>query len=266
MKNEDLKKIYDAAYSRGEGKHYTRLLFSGGKLTEDKKAVLNLIKWKGKKVLDMGCGTGEMAYLIAKKKALSVHGVDFSSEAILAAKSKYQLSNLEYRVGDLKEIKGRYDVIVSMGTLEHTDDPFQILKSQKKLLTESGELVLTCPNWINPRGYILQTLAKLFDAKITLADLHYLTPVEFELWAKKLNMKLSWKTVDHDWAHGRKLVADLSRRIPNVLRDSNLLVSQTRIDEFVSWIDTHVVPFEKNTKHGGVTGVYSLTKKYGQST
>ena len=87
--------------------------------------------------------------------------------------------------------KGKYDVIVSLGTLEHMDDPLRSLMHLKSLLLPGGKLVLTCPNWSNPRGYMLLTLYFLFNAPITLADLNYLTPVEFQKWAKKLKMKLN---------------------------------------------------------------------------
>ena len=258
-KNSDLKKIYNKAYRKGEKKHYTRLLLSKGKLTNDKRAVLDLISWKGKKVLDVGCGTGEMASLIAKKGA-TVVGIDYSPEAIALALSAHRHTNLEFRVADLKQIKEKYDVIISLGTLEHTDNPFVTLRSLATHVKKGGSLILTCPNWLNPRGYILQTLWHLFRAKITLADIHYLTPLEFEQWAKKLRMRLSWKTVDHDWAHGSGLVVDFKRRIPNVLRDSDLPSKKEYIDGFIQWIETHISVIEQDTPFGGVTGVYHLKK------
>jgi 2-polyprenyl-3-methyl-5-hydroxy-6-metoxy-1,4-benzoquinol methylase len=258
--NKELKKVYNAAYKKGENQHYTRLIFSKGKLTNDKKAILAELSWKGKRVLDVGCGTGEVAYRIAKKGG-HVTGIDYSVEAISVAMEKYRHPNLEYRVMDLKEIDGTFDVVISMGTLEHTDDPFGVLKELASHVKKGGSLILTCPNWLNPRGYMLQTLARLFRAKITLADIHYLTPVEFSHWAKLLKLSLKWKTVDHDWGHGKKLVEDFRRRIPNVLRDSNLPTRPEWVDEYISWIESHIVPFERSTKYGGVTGVYHLRKK-----
>ncbi len=259
--NKTVKKVYNAAYKKGETQHYTRLIFSKGKLTEDKKAILGEVSWKGKRVLDVGCGTGEVAFRIARSGAREVVGIDYSPEAISAAHSRGKMTNLRFVLGDAKDIEGEFDVVISMGTLEHVDDPFSTLKQLARHVKKGGSLLLTCPNWLNPRGYMLQTLAQLFDAKITLADIHYLTPVEFTAWAKKLRMKLAWKTVDHDWAHGKRLVVDFARRIPNVLRDSKLPTSQERIDAFLTWIETHVVPMEKDTPFGGVTGVYHLRKQ-----
>jgi len=40
------------------------------------------------------------------------------------------------------------------------------------------------------------TLWRLFNSLITLADLHYQTPINFQEYAKKLNMNFKWRTID----------------------------------------------------------------------
>lgn len=70
---------------------------------------------------------------------------------------------------------------------------FLILQLEK---VSGSKIILTNPNWANLRGRILMTLQYPFDAPITLADLHYLTPVTHTKWAKKLKMDLKWKTFD----------------------------------------------------------------------
>lgn len=260
MQNKDLASFYNSVYKKGEKGHYTSLLLSGDKVPPAKAEVIKEILWKGKTVLDAGCGTGELAYLIAKKGAKRVIGVDYSQEAILVAKKTYQLANLEFVCSDIAYIKGTFDVITTLGTIEHTDDPLGVLKQLKKMLKPGGSLIVTCPNWINPRGYMLLTLKHLFDAKITLADIHFITPIEMQDWAKKLGMKLSWKTVEHEWAHGKKCITDFERRLPNVARDSALHTDIKKILHHINWLEIHMVPIEKNTKYGGAVGVYYLKK------
>lgn len=261
-KNKDLKKFYDSVYKKGERKHYTPLLLFGDKVPPAKAEVLREISWKGKIVLDAGCGTGELAGLIAKKGAKRVVGVDYSKDAIVAAKTSWQNSNLEFFQKDLNDIKEKFDVVVSLGTLEHLDEPLEALKKLKNLVKPKGSLIITCPNWTNPRGYILQTLRHLFDAKITLADIHYFSPLDFTNFAKKLNMKLTWRTIDHSWAHGEKLVKDFTRRLPNVLlKDKRFKTDPVRITGFVSWIENTVVPIESKKPHSGAVGLYHLRNK-----
>ncbi|TSD03519.1 MAG: 3-demethylubiquinone-9 3-methyltransferase [Parcubacteria group bacterium Greene0714_36] len=225
-----------------------------------REEVLKAISWKGKRVLDAGCGTGELAYRIARRGAEFVHGVDFSKEAIAVAVRHYSSANLVYACADLGTVREKFDVIVSLGTLEHMDNPFACLRALKAMLKPDGQIIVTCPNWTNPRGYMLLTLWYLFRARITLADLHYFTPIEFIGWARKLNMTLSWRTVDQDWAHGEKLIADLTRRLPNVMRDSKLPTTEARIKEFIAWVARHVLPLEKDAPHTGAIGVYHLRK------
>lgn len=258
MKNQSLRSFYDRVYRKGERGHYTSLLLSGDKVPPAKKEVLKEIPWCGKRVLDAGCGTGELAYLIARRGAKEVMGVDYSQEAIKEAQKKYRHPALVFICGDLQKASGKFDVIVSLGTLEHLNNPLAALKRFKGMLKEQGSLIITCPNWTNPRGYMLMTLYHLFGAKITLADLHHFTPVDFEGFAEKLRMKLRWRTVEHDWAYGDKLIRDFEKRLPNVARDSKLPMDKKRIGKFIEWIGKNVVPLEVRSEHGGAVGLYHL--------
>jgi ubiquinone biosynthesis O-methyltransferase len=258
MKNQDLITFYDGVYKKGEKKHYTRLLFKQGQsdLPIDEAEVLKALKWKNKRVLDVGCGTGLMAHEIAKAGAKKVVGIDFSPDAIKTARAEHSHPLLDFMVEDVKNHRQKYDVIISLGTLEHMDKPLEILKLLKKRLNPGGQILITSPNWSNPRGYILQTLRFLFDAPITLADLHYLTPVEFEAWAKKLDMKLSWSTFDFDWAQGEKLLKDFERRLPNVLRDMKITGKEKEIKNFIEWVKTHILTLRHDAAWSGATGLY----------
>jgi len=208
-KNKTLRKFYDKVYVKGEKKHFTTYRESSS--TSEIKEVLKQISWKSKTVLDVGCGTGFFAFSVAKRGA-RVLGIDFSEEAIEIANSQYLHKNLEFKSIDVGKIKEKFDVIVSNGTLEHLDDPLKTLKLFKKHLNPNGKIIITSPNWTNPRGYVLLTLLYLFKAPITLVDLHYFTPVDFQNFAKKLGMKLTWKTFDRSWSHGDILIKDFEKR------------------------------------------------------
>lgn len=213
------------------------------------------MSWKGKKVLDVGCGTGLFAYRSAKKGA-NVLGIDFSEAAINIARKKYKIPNLRFEKLNATEIQDKFDVIVSIGTLEHLDNPLKMLKIFKNHLKSNGRIIITSPNWTNPRGYILMTLWYLFKAPITLADLHYLTPLDFMRLANKLNMVIRWKTIDRSWAHGDVLIKDLIRRIPRVLKDAGLPTNSKNISNFIKWLETNVILLDNSLPHSGAIGVY----------
>lgn len=262
-RNKDLKKFYNSVYTKGEKKHFTSFL-AKGTTTSEMKEILKEILWKNKLVLDVGCGTGLFAYMVAKKGAKKVVGIDYSNEAIKIARESHRHQNLQYSNIDVKSIKEKYDVIVSIGTLEHMDDPLKILKIMKSHLAPNGKIIITSPNWTNPRGYILMTLFLLFNSPITLADLHYQTPIDFQNYANKLKMNLKWKTIDKSWAHGEILIKDFQRRIPNVLRDSKLPNNPKNVQKIINWIQNNVLPFDNSLKHSGAIGfyVFSFKKKF----
>ena len=249
--NIELKKIYDKTFKK---KNRVRE-------TDEFKEVLKMDKWKGKHILDVGCGTGRLAYMIAKKGG-KVKGIDYSTTAIKTAQSKYNHPNLSYEKVDVsKNISEKYDIIISIGTLEHMDKPYSMLKKFKNHLEPKGKIILTSPNWTNARGFILMTLQMLFDAPITLADLHYFTPVDFMRWAKKLELKLSWKTIEYSWGNGDKMIDDLKNRLPKIFKDVKLGVKQKNINLFLKWINQKVVPVIQSSEENGAIGIYVLSKK-----
>ena len=257
QQNKKLKKFYDKVYLKGEKKHFTA---KDSRSRLEATEVLKQISWKSKKVLDVGCGTGFFAYS-ATKKGGQVLGIDYSIEAINIAKSQYSHPNLEFKNIDVKKIKEKFDVIVSNGTLEHMDDPLKMLKLFKKCLNPKGCIIITSPNWTNPRGYMLLTLWYLFKAPITLADLHYFTLIDFQNFAKKLGMKLIWKTFDRSWSAGDVLISDFKKKLPNVLHDIRLLSNEKQIDSFVQWIKTNITPLNNDLPHSGATGLYVFSFK-----
>ena len=131
VQNSKLKTFYNKVYKKGESKHFTSFVTKGTP-TNELNEVLKELNWKNKAVLDVGCGTGLFAHKVSKLGPKQVLGIDFSKEAIEIAIQTHKNNNLQYQVLDVKEIKSKYDVIVSLGTLEHMDNPLKTLKILKK--------------------------------------------------------------------------------------------------------------------------------------
>ena len=258
-KNKELEAFYQAVYLKGEKKHFTPFLAKGNTSTEAQE-VINEIDWDDKIVLDVGCGTGNFANAVAKKGAKHVLGIDFAEEAIRIAKKRYKQKKLDFKIQDVKQLDKKFDVIVSIGTIEHMDNPIMILKKFKKCLNSNGKIIITTPNWTNPRGYILMTLWFLFNAPITLADLHYLTPNDHLNMAKKLNMKIKWRTIEQSWGNGDVMIKDFQRRIPNVMRDMGIKIEQKQIKQFLKWLKTNVVSMDNSLPQNGAIGLYVYSK------
>lgn len=107
-------------------------------------------------VLEIGCGTGEIAYWIAEKKAfVNILGTDICEPFIQYAKQQYQLSNLEYDILDFnhpEKLNGKqFDYIIGNGILHHLYYGLdEALLQFKKLLLPGGKIVFMEPNIYNP--------------------------------------------------------------------------------------------------------------------
>ena len=88
---------------------------------------------KGERVLDVGCGSGHLARLLAEKSGCAVVGIDKDAEKISLARSLHAHPDLELVAGDatISVPEGRYDVVILSNVLEHLTDRSQFLKRLK---------------------------------------------------------------------------------------------------------------------------------------
>ncbi|MBX9829370.1 MAG: glycosyltransferase [Xanthobacteraceae bacterium] len=103
---------------------------------------------EGKRVLDLGCGTGEL--LNALKPAEGV-GIDFSRAMIDNARRTH--SHLTFLHGDVEELDdiaglgGPFDVIVLSDALGSLDDCLQTLRSLHRYCAPHTRIIVSYPAW-----------------------------------------------------------------------------------------------------------------------
>lgn len=123
-------------------------------------------------ILEIGCGTGEVAFWIAQRTPALVLATDLCSPFIEDAKRKYILPNLHFEVlnfHDADKIKGRtFDYIIGNGILHHlVRDLDGSLLRIRALLRSGGKIIFLEPNYHNPYIFsiftfpILRRLARL---------------------------------------------------------------------------------------------------------
>lgn len=85
-------------------------------------------------VLDIGCGSGALAYDLSKK-VKKIVGIDISQVNIKTAKEKYPAPNIKYIVGDAVEynFNQKFDAIILSNVLEHIEKRKEFLNKIKKL-------------------------------------------------------------------------------------------------------------------------------------
>ncbi len=102
----------------------------------------------GKRVLDIACGEGYGANLLAATAA-QVIGVDIASEVIAHARQAYRKENLIFREGSCLNIPVEdhsIDLVVSFETIEHIDEPLAFLQEIKRVLAVDGALIMSSPD------------------------------------------------------------------------------------------------------------------------
>lgn len=119
----------------------------------------------GSRVVDIACGCGYGSWIL-KEAGHEVTGVDISDEAISYAQQHYK--GPTYTCQKAEDVKGEWDAIVTLETLEHIATPEVVLNLQAPLL------IASVPNEEKYR----------FSEKKFAADayphLRHYTPQEFE--------------------------------------------------------------------------------------
>ena len=102
---------------------------------------------EGKSALDVGCGAGLLAEPLARLGA-TVTGVDATPEVIAVAREHAAAMGLtiDYRVGDVQELEGQFDLITCMEVIEHVADPALFVRALAKRLAPDGLLIMSTPN------------------------------------------------------------------------------------------------------------------------
>lgn len=130
------------------------------------RAIVRNYDWRGKRILDVGCGDGSYSLELAKLGVEEVLGIDPAEAAIEVASAKahrlkladvvrFQTGNI-YALGNLLE-PGRFDCIVLRGVLHHLPDAARAIRSLSKF---EGSLLVLEPNGNNPVLKLIERFSK----------------------------------------------------------------------------------------------------------
>lgn len=105
--------------------------------------------WKGKKVLEVGCGIGTDTTNFARAGAL-VTAVDLSDESLALARQRidvFGLDNVTFYQANAEELADvvppdTYDLVYSFGVIHHTPHPEKAIGQIRQFMDERSELRL----------------------------------------------------------------------------------------------------------------------------
>jgi SAM-dependent methyltransferase len=103
---------------------------------------------RGKRALDAGCGAGYGSAELARA-ALSVVGIDSSSDAIEFARATYPMPNLTFEQASCEMLPyadGSFDLIVAFEVIEHLTGWPRFLREARRTLAPNGQFIVSTPN------------------------------------------------------------------------------------------------------------------------
>ena len=96
-------------------------------------------------ILDVGTGGGEFAYLL-KSMGHDLHGIEPNRGYADYSVAEYELNLQIGFIQDSRFSDEYFDIITIWHVLEHTEDPYFVLRKLHKLLKPQGVLVVEVPN------------------------------------------------------------------------------------------------------------------------
>jgi len=185
-------------------------------LAEAQEAKLELICRKlalepGMCVLDIGCGWGSFMGYAAERYGVRCTGVTVSAEQQSWARERYAGLPLEFLLQDYREVRGRFDRIVSVGMFEHVGrkNHRRFFEVVARCLADDGLLLLhtigknrrhSAPDpWVDryifPNGDLpsLGQIGDALDGLLVLEDLHsFGADYDKTLMAWHANFEAAW--------------------------------------------------------------------------
>lgn len=113
------------------------------------KQVINLIKGKKGKLLDVGCKEG-LFLDMAKKADYQTFGAEMNPKFCRHVKDRHNVFMGSF---DELDMDNKYNVVTMIEMLEHTINPEKIIDKATEVLDKSGTIVVVVPN---PRFHLLK--------------------------------------------------------------------------------------------------------------
>ena len=162
----------------------------------------------GMKVLDIGCGWGDLALYLAALENVEVLGVTLSREQQALASERARAAGMADRVKfelrDYRDVTGPFDRIVSVGMFEHVGvhhyDEF--FKKVNSLMPDDGVMVLHSIGHMSPPGMASAWLRKYIFPGAYSPALSEVFPVleQNKLWVTDLEfLRVHYATTLKHW-------------------------------------------------------------------
>ena len=98
------------------------------------------------KVVDLGCGTGELTrHIVDTLPNSNVTGID-NSPQMLEKASQHSISNLRFQQGDQSQLTGEWDLIFSNAALQWSENHSELIPRLYERLAPGGQIAVQVPS------------------------------------------------------------------------------------------------------------------------
>lgn len=153
---------------------------------------------KRSRIVDVGCGSGLLLYILKNAGFHNVLGIDPFIESTI----KYK-NGLVIRKESIHDLGGQWDLVMLHHAFEHVPDPIETLQSVHRVLADGGMCLIRVPiassyawqaygtNWVQldaPRHFFLHTVESMrvaaAQAGLSLERVAY-DSTEFQFWGSE---------------------------------------------------------------------------------
>lgn len=132
--------------------------------TRDLQRLLGEEVRPGMHVLEIGFAPGKQLASLAARRGARVAGVDYSETGVRHARELFSALGLEgdLRCEDVFQTsfeRARFDVVYSVGVIEHFEDPSELVRIHVELLRPGGTALIFIPHY----GGVYGSLQRRFD-------------------------------------------------------------------------------------------------------
>ncbi len=183
-------------------------------------------EWRGKKILDVGCGIGRNSYWALHNGAESALCIDVDERTLAAAKnnlSEYSNAIIKYQsIYDLA-LHEQFDIAFSIGVIHHLENPQLAIKNMIHALKPEGKILIWLYGFENNEWIVrfFNPFRKLLFSRLPLSVVYALSlPLTVSLW---LFLRLGFGKIAYlkmlrqfSFRHLRAIVYD--QMIPKIAR------------------------------------------------
>ncbi len=169
----------------------------------------------GARLLDVGCGTGDMLQA-AVDRNLSAVGLDVSDVGVESARRR--VPKVECVVGAAENLPfadASFDCVTCMGSLEHFVDMERALAEMIRVTRPDGRLLILVPNSRHYWMPVLRVVRAVFPKLAQPVERHA-TPQEWERLLTKQGLRILAVHKDNDWYVPGRLLQAVVRALGRV--------------------------------------------------